>query len=75
MPNSPKCNQPIKRDTINRPHCRNQVKAFGHPGILLYRSVAGEFLCESDTYHHNDTCTFPHRPYAESPDSQRVHSP
>lgn len=66
MPNCPKCNQPIKPGTITCPHCRSEVKAFGHPGIPLYRSVAGEFLCESCTYHHDDTCNFPQRPYAES---------
>ncbi|MCT7948186.1 zinc ribbon domain-containing protein [Ancylothrix sp. C2] len=66
MPNCPKCNQPIKPGTITCPHCRTELKAFGHPGIPLYRSVAGKFLCESCTYHHDDTCTFPQRPYAET---------
>lgn len=42
------------------------LKAHGHPGIPLYRATADAALCESCTYHHDDTCTFPQRPHAET---------
>jgi hypothetical protein len=42
-----------------------ELKAHGHPGILLYRADADQYLCESCTYHLDDTCTFPQRPQAK----------
>jgi hypothetical protein len=40
------------------------LKAFGHPGIPLYRATGEEFLCSTCTYHADDTCNFPQRPDA-----------
>jgi hypothetical protein len=41
------------------------LKAYGHPGIPLHRATGEEYLCQSCTYHADDTCTFPQRPYAK----------
>lgn len=40
------------------------LKAYGHPGIPLHRASGDVPLCESCTYHADDTCTFPQRPHA-----------
>jgi len=40
-------------------------KAYGHPGITLHRAMGEEYLCDSCTYHEDDTCTFPQHPYAK----------
>ena len=42
-----------------------QLKAYGHPGIPLHRATGTEYLCDSCTYHEDDTCNFPQRPYAK----------
>ncbi len=41
------------------------LKAYGHPGIPLHRATGEEYLCQSCTYHADDSCTFPQRPYAK----------
>lgn len=66
MPTCPKCQQPVERRAIQCSHCGNPLKAYGHPGIPLYQAENSEFLCESCTYHHDDTCDFPQRPYAKT---------
>ena len=65
MPNCPRCQQPIKSQAVTCPHCRMVLKAYGHPGIPLHRSTGEAPLCESCTYHEDDTCTFPQRPHAK----------
>ncbi len=42
-----------------------QLKAYGHPGIPLHRASGKEYLCDICTYHDDDTCNFPQRPYAK----------
>jgi hypothetical protein len=42
-----------------------ELKAYGHPGITLHRAMGDVPLCDSCTYHEDDTCTFPKRPYAK----------
>ena len=42
-----------------------QLKAYGHPGIPLHRATGTEYLCDSCTYHEDDTCNFPQRPHAK----------
>ncbi|MBW4659341.1 MAG: zinc ribbon domain-containing protein [Drouetiella hepatica Uher 2000/2452] len=64
MPTCPRCHQPVVAQAIACPHCRTALKAHGHPGIPLHRSTGGEFLCETCTYHEDDTCNYPQRPYA-----------
>ncbi|MGQ4648585.1 zinc ribbon domain-containing protein [Lyngbya aestuarii] len=65
MPNCPKCHQPIGSQMVTCSHCGTVLKAYGHPGITLHRAREDQPLCESCTYHADDTCTFPQRPYAQ----------
>lgn len=65
MPDCPRCHQPVEAQAIACPHCRAPLKAYGHPGITLYRAEGNEYLCETCVYHADDTCTYPQRPYAE----------
>ena len=65
MSHCPRCHQLIDSQALSCPHCQAQLKAFGHPGIPLYRSTGKEFLCETCLYHDDDTCNFPQRPFAQ----------
>ena len=65
MPICPKCKQPIDSQAVRCPSCNNLLKAFGHPGIPLYQSEEG-YLCDRCTYHFDDSCNFPKRPYAKT---------
>lgn len=65
MTNCPRCHQIISNKAITCPHCGAVLKAYGHPGITLHRAKADEFLCESCTYHADDSCNFPQRPHAK----------
>lgn len=65
MLNCPKCNQLISEQAIACPHCGTVLKAYGHPGITLHRATGSTSLCDSCTYHADDTCNFPQRPYAQ----------
>ncbi|MFB2920556.1 MULTISPECIES: zinc ribbon domain-containing protein [Aerosakkonema] len=65
MPNCPRCHQPVKTQALTCPHCRQVLKAHGHPGIPLHRAAGKEYLCDSCTYHADDTCTYPQRPLAK----------
>ncbi|AFZ22802.1 hypothetical protein Cylst_0458 [Cylindrospermum stagnale PCC 7417] len=60
-----RCHQLIDSQAITCPHCRITLKAYGHPGIPLHRATKGGYLCDSCTYHVDDTCNFPQRPYAK----------
>jgi len=64
MPNCPRCHQTVDSQAVNCPYCRTPLKAFGHPGIPLHRAAGDEALCKTCTYHLDDSCTFPQRPYA-----------
>jgi C4-type Zn-finger protein len=61
----PRCHQAVDSQAITCPHCRTTLKAFGHPGIPLHRATGDEYLCDRCTYHADDTCNFPQRPYAK----------
>ncbi len=65
MLNCPKCDQLISEQAIACPHCGMVLKAYGHPGITLHRATGSTSLCHSCTYHADDTCNFPQRPYAQ----------
>jgi Double zinc ribbon len=65
MPTCPRCHQSVESQAIACPYCRTALKAHGHPGIPLYRAEGGESLCESCTYHEDDTCNYPQRPHAQ----------
>jgi hypothetical protein len=60
----PNCHQIVDSQAITCPHCRTQLKAFGHPGIPLHRAKRNEYLCQTCTYDADDSCTYPQRPYA-----------
>lgn len=64
MPNCPRCHQPVKSQAVQCPHCQMALKAYGHPGIPLHLATGEAPLCDTCTYHEDDTCTFPKRPYA-----------
>ncbi|TAE55254.1 MAG: zinc ribbon domain-containing protein [Nostocales cyanobacterium] len=61
----PHCRQMINDQAISCPHCHTTLKAYGHPGIPVYRSTGKNYLCDSCTYHLDDTCNFTKRPYAQ----------
>jgi hypothetical protein len=61
----PRCHQLVDHQAITCPYCRTTLKAYGHPGIPLHRATGNEYLCDSCTYHGDDTCNFPQRPYAK----------
>lgn len=64
MANCPRCRQSVDAQAVSCPYCRTPLKAYGHPGIPLHRADGEEYLCDSCTYHADDSCTFPQRPYA-----------
>ncbi|NJK37034.1 MAG: zinc ribbon domain-containing protein [Oscillatoriales cyanobacterium RM2_1_1] len=64
MPTCPRCQQLVNPQAVNCPHCKLQLKAFGHPGIPLHRATGETSLCETCLYHHDDSCNFPQRPFA-----------
>ena len=65
MSNCPRCQQSIKPQAITCPHCYLVLKAHGHPGIPLHRATGEAPLCDTCVYHADDTCNFPHRPFAK----------
>lgn len=66
MTNCPRCHQSINTQTVTCPHCNNQLKAFGHPGIPLYQASENAWLCSRCLYHEDNSCNFPQRPHAKS---------
>ncbi len=61
----PQCHQKVDSRAVSCPYCRATLKAYGHPGIPLHRATGEESLCTTCTYHQDDTCNFPQRPYAK----------
>ncbi len=61
-----RCGSAIAVTDIQCPHCRLTLKAFGHPGIPLHRATEDASLCDTCTYHADDTCNFPQRPHAQT---------
>ncbi|MGK7915016.1 MAG: zinc ribbon domain-containing protein [Prochloraceae cyanobacterium] len=66
MSECPKCHQLIDSQAITCNYCGTALKAFGHPGIPLHRAQPDSFLCDSCTYHEDDSCNYPQRPYAKT---------
>ncbi|MEM7555492.1 MAG: zinc ribbon domain-containing protein [Cyanobacteria bacterium P01_A01_bin.84] len=62
----PRCQKSVDKQAIACPYCRTQLKAYGHPGIPLYHAAKDEYLCDRCTYHFDESCTFPKRPYAKN---------
>ncbi|NEO30160.1 MAG: hypothetical protein F6K36_06910 [Symploca sp. SIO3C6] len=65
MPNCPRCDHTISSNALSCPHCGIVLKAYGHPGITLHQALGEKSLCESCSYHADDTCNFPQRPHAQ----------
>ena len=65
MPECPRCNQTVESQAVTCPYCHLALKAYGHPGIPLYRAAGEAYLCDTCTYHDDDTCNFPQRPLAK----------
>ncbi len=65
MPDCPRCHQLVDAQAIVCPHCRTALKAYGHPGIPLYRATGNEPLCKTCIYDADDSCTYPQRPDAK----------
>lgn len=61
----PRCRQLVSPQAVTCPYCRTELKAYGHPGIPLHRATGEGYLCDSCTYHADDSCNFPQRPYAK----------
>lgn len=66
MTTCPRCQQSVNPQAVNCPHCGNQLKAFGHPGIPLHQATDGAFLCSRCLYDQDNTCNYPQRPYAKN---------
>ncbi|MEM7796862.1 MAG: zinc ribbon domain-containing protein [Cyanobacteria bacterium P01_C01_bin.118] len=64
MPSCPRCHQPVLANTVICSNCGLELKAHGHPGIDLHRAQQGTYLCDSCSYHQDNSCTFPQRPQA-----------
>lgn len=64
MSECPKCHQTVDAQALECPYCRTALKAYGHPGMKLYRATGSDPLCLSCWYHADDTCNFPKRPDA-----------
>ena len=64
MISCPRCQKLLKSQAVDCPHCGLVLKAYGHPGIPLHHAEGNEFLCDSCTYHIDDTCNYPKRPHA-----------
>src|SRR6478672_3559437 len=65
MPQCPRCHQTVESQAVTCPYCQLPLKAYGHPGIPLYRAAGEAYLCDTCTYHDDDTCNFPQRPHAK----------
>ncbi len=61
----PRCQQLVDSQAITCPSCHITLKAYGHPGIPLHRATGEDYLCDTCTYHSDDSCNFPQRPYAK----------
>lgn len=61
----PRCHQLVDSQAVTCPYCRTTLLAFGHPGIPLHRSRGENYLCDTCTYHADDSCNFPKRPFAK----------
>ena len=66
MPTCSRCNQLVDSQAVSCPHCGNELKAFGHPGIPLYKAKDTTYLCDRCIYHEDDSCNYPQRPYAKT---------
>ncbi|MCS6815338.1 MAG: zinc ribbon domain-containing protein [Cyanobacteria bacterium] len=66
MVTCPYCQQPVEPKALSCPYCRTELKAYGHPGMPLHRALDDSYLCHSCSYHADDSCTYPQRPFAKT---------
>ncbi|MEL6552204.1 MAG: zinc ribbon domain-containing protein [Cyanobacteria bacterium J06621_11] len=66
MPICPQCKSTVSSDAITCPTCRTVLKAYGHPGMNLYRAEQDEVLCATCVYDADNSCNFPKRPNAKT---------
>jgi hypothetical protein len=64
MPSCYRCQAPVQSTDVSCRRCGAELKAFGHAGIPVHRSVDGQSLCLSCVYHVDDSCDYPKRPNA-----------
>jgi hypothetical protein len=65
MPQCFRCGSVIKSTDVKCKNCRAELKAFGHAGIELHRATGDTALCDTCTYHADDSCDYDKRPFAK----------
>ncbi len=65
MPQCNRCGNPTQSTDVKCPTCRAELKAFGHTGIELHRATGDTALCDTCTYHADDSCNYAKRPFAQ----------
>lgn len=61
----PRCQKTVSLKAIACPHCNTPLKALGHQGIPLHQATGVAVLCDTCTYHQDDSCNYPQRPLAK----------
>ena len=61
----PRCQRAVSPKAIACPHCNTTLKALGHEGIPLHQATDGTVLCATCTYHQDNSCNYPQRPFAK----------
>lgn len=64
MPQCFRCGSTAQATDIKCKTCGAELKAFGHQGIELHRTIDGQPLCLTCVYHADDSCDYDKRPFA-----------
>jgi hypothetical protein len=76
MPQCVRCGSAIQSTDVKCKNCQAALKAFGHAGIELHRATGDTVLCDTCTYHADDSCTYDKRPFAKDCTLYRdIHQP
>jgi hypothetical protein len=65
MPQCFRCGNAIQSTDVKCKTCRAELKAFGHAGIELHRATGDAPLCDTCTYHADNSCDYDKRPFAQ----------
>jgi uncharacterized membrane protein YvbJ len=65
MPQCFRCGSTTQSTDVKCKNCRAELKAFGHAGIELHRATGDTALCETCSYHADDSCDYAKRPFAQ----------
>jgi hypothetical protein len=65
MPQCTRCGSAVQSTDVKCNNCQAQLKAFGHAGIELHRAKGDTALCDTCTYHADDSCDYDKRPFAK----------